>query len=613
MTETNKNKINFSEIDFSAFQEKITPLSKENSSLSTLDDELRKFDTSGLSETEISIIELFRNISSIMLTDDMSNPFVPRLQLANGARTCMPEDVTENEMDFFISILDKTVNKMLKARMADILWFRKYEKKIDYPKIVINIYLSINFDESNFFENLLFWRRGLYLATQIRDTEALEQFEEKSIKFFFNEKFNNNACFLRLSEVLRTFKLYLENTDSIVVHLINWGNELDQRTNYFLVEQYYNEASLWSLQFQKDLDKYAELQIKRVFTYIDAAQKPENGLSANSNYESALRILRVLPKKQREKYFSTEQENELIQNIKKSGKFAQSAMREFTASFDISNEIKYITENIKGKNRESALFNFVALPGHISFSKLEADAINFIKASPLLSFFGHTTFGSDGRIISKTSGIDSFENLDFKNSAVWNNMIWQYMLHISCIVQSAILPALQIIRCEHNIQLNDMIQIVQKSNIIPIDRITIFAKGLYAGFSYDFMTSLHLLTPQVENMVRIQLQEAGVRTSIIENGTNIEQEIGFSKLVEKEKFEDIFGMDLSFELKALFCDGAGPNLRNNVAHGLLSSNELNSVYSVYCWWFCFKLVFINFYNSEIMENKGANELFQGES
>lgn len=104
-------------------------------------------------------------------------------------------------------------------------------------------------------------------------------------------------------------------------------------------------------------------------------------------------------------------------------------------------------------------------------------------------------------------------------------------------------------------------------------------------------------------MVRIQLQEAGVRTTIIENGTNIEQEIGFSKLVEKEKFEDIFGKDLSFELKALFCDGAGPNLRNNVAHGLLSSNEMNSVYSVYCWWLCFKLVFINFYNAEREEVK----------
>ncbi len=598
MTETNENKINFSEIDFSVFQEKIAPLSKENLSLLILDEELRKFDISNLSETEMSIIELFRKISSIMLTDDISNPFAPRLQLAKGARTCMPEDITETEMDFFISILDKIANKMLKARMADILWFRKYKKKIEYPKIVINIYLSIDFDDPKFFENLLIWRRGLYLATQINDSTSLSAFSKKSVDYLFNTNFNNDACFLRFTEMLRSFKLCSDNSTAMIAHLIQWGEGLQKNNNFLLAEQYYNEASLWLLQTQKDSNKYTELQIKRVSAYIDAAEKAENGLSSASNYESALKILRSLERKQREQFFPLEQENELIKNIRKSGKFALSEMRETSASFDISNEIKYIAENIKGKDKNSALFNFVALPGHISFSKLEADSINFIKASPLLSFFGHTTFGSDGRIISKTSGIDSFESLDSKNSAVWNNMIWQYMLHISCIVQSAILPALQIIRCEHNIQFTDMIQIVQKSNIIPIDRIAIFAKGLYAGFSYDFMTSLHLLSPQVENMVRIQLQEAGVRTTIIENGTDVEQEIGFSKLVEKEKFEDIFGKDLSFELKALFCDGAGPNLRNNVAHGLLSSSEMNSVYSVYCWWLCFKLVFINFYNAE---------------
>ena len=81
------------------------------------------------------------------------------------------------------------------------------------------------------------------------------------------------------------------------------------------------------------------------------------------------------------------------------------------------------------------------------------------------------------------------------------------------------------------------------------------------------------------------------------------------------EFKKEFPQDSSKCIKTVvaFANGVCPNLRNNVAYGLLSSNELNSVYSVYCLWFCFKLVFINFYNSEIMENKEASELFQGES
>ena len=598
MEKENKGIIHFDKVDFHSFQIKIIPLLNENTSLLVLDEELRNFNTSNLSETEKAIIELFRKISSIVLTDDTSNPFVSHLLVSKGVRTCIPEDITEKEMDFFISILDKTINKMLKARMADILWFRKYNKKITFPKTVINIYLSIDFDETNFFYNLLFWKRGLCIATQIKDLEATTSFEQKCINFLFDTNFNNDESYLGLCETLRCFNLCTNDSSSIINLLVQCGDELQKRNIFFSAEQYYNEASHWALEYKKNYDKYLELQIKRVYTYINAAQKHENSLLALSNYESALRILRVLPKKQREKYFSIEYENELIQNIRKSGKVAISEMWEKTMSFDIGAEVQCITENIKDKDQVTALLNFVKLPGHMSVLKLEKDAISFIKASPLLYFFEHTIFESDGRIISKTLGIDSFENLDSKNLTVWNNMVWQYMIYISCIVQSAILPALQVIRCEHNILLSDIIKIVQKSNIVPLDRVTIFAKGLYAGFSYDFMASLHLLVPQIENMVRFHLQEAGVRTSIIENNTDIEQEIGFSNLVEKEKFEDIFGKDLSFELKALFCDGAGPNLRNKVAHGLLTSYEMNSVYSVYCWWFCFKLVYINFYNTE---------------
>ena len=52
----------------------------------------------------------------------------------------------------------------------------------------------------------------------------------------------------------------------------------------------------------------------------------------------------------------------------------------------------------------------------------------------------------------------------------------------------------------------------------------------------------------------------------------------------------IFGEDLCFEIKALFCDPAGPNLRNNVAHGLLDDNACRSLYAVYAWWLGLKLV-----------------------
>jgi len=66
--------------------------------------------------------------------------------------------------------------------------------------------------------------------------------------------------------------------------------------------------------------------------------------------------------------------------------------------------------------------------------------------------------------------------------------------------------------------------------------------------------------------------------------------------MELPEVTQIFGEDLSFELKALFCDAFGPNLRNEIAHGLLDDEACHSTYAIYSWWFGLKLVFNTFWN-----------------
>ncbi|MCH5282179.1 MAG: DUF4209 domain-containing protein [Treponema sp.] len=579
---------------FIQLQDKTECLHGDCKHLLILNEKLRHLDNSSFSDEEQKILELLTRVSSILLTDNSKKTFAPLLQTVNGGRTCVPEDFTDDELEFIRIILPDVANRLLKAFVADILWYRKYKKDVAYPKVVIEIYLSIQFEDDYFFENLNLWRRGLRLASQIRDNNSANEFAQKVYTYVTNTVFDNNARFLKLIELLRQFELCKNEAEQIIEMLVQFGAQLEN--NYFLAEQYYQEASLWAMQIQKDLEKHAEFQIKRVFAYIQQAEQDNSGISANVHYEKALKILRTLSKEQREKYFTSEKEAELIRKIKESGQASISEMKESVFSFDISNEIKYITDNIKGRDKDSALRNFTLLFGHIGFKKLEEDAINFVKASPLSALFPHTVYGKDGRVISKSSGIDFSEELNAQNKGVWNNMIWLYMIHISITVQTAILPALQVIRCEHNILLNDIMQIVQQSNLIPFDRIGIFAKGLMAGFSYDFTTSLHLLAPQIENMVRQELQNSRVRTSVITE-SGIEEEAGLSTLVEKDEFTKIFGKDWGFEIKALFCDESGPNLRNNVAHGLLSTQETQNIYSVYCWWFCFKLVYVQFANT----------------
>jgi hypothetical protein len=87
-----------------------------------------------------------------------------------------------------------------------------------------------------------------------------------------------------------------------------------------------------------------------------------------------------------------------------------------------------------------------------------------------------------------------------------------------------------------------------------------------------------------------------VKTTTLDS-KGIETENALGSLMDLEETEMVFGEDLAFEIRSLFCDPFGPNLRNEVAHGLLDDGACRSTYSVYAWWFGLKLVFNTYWNA----------------
>jgi hypothetical protein len=149
---------------------------------------------------------------------------------------------------------------------------------------------------------------------------------------------------------------------------------------------------------------------------------------------------------------------------------------------------------------------------------------------------------------------------------------------------------------EHRFREADFVALASQSPIVPKDRTNLFGKALFAGYERDFVTALHLLIPQIEHMVRVHLKQAGAKTTNLDKD-GIQDEKGMSTLMDLPEAEQVFGKDLTFELKAIFCDPFGSNLRNELAHGLLDENSCHSVSGIYAWWFALRLVFIAWWNS----------------
>ena len=107
-------------------------------------------------------------------------------------------------------------------------------------------------------------------------------------------------------------------------------------------------------------------------------------------------------------------------------------------------------------------------------------------------------------------------------------LIRNHNIQINILVQGMILPALEEMLLEHRLCEADFIGIAKQSPIVPIDRKLLFGKALFAGYERDFVVAIHLLTPQIEHLVRFHLKQAGVQTTNLDNN-GIENENGLSR------------------------------------------------------------------------------------
>jgi hypothetical protein len=90
-------------------------------------------------------------------------------------------------------------------------------------------------------------------------------------------------------------------------------------------------------------------------------------------------------------------------------------------------------------------------------------------------------------------------------------------------------------------------------------------------------------------------------TSNLNNG--IQEEFNLNKLLNnyEEELNIIFGEDLIFDLKGVFIERFGSNLRNKFAHGLMNNDSFYTAPSIYAWWLILRLCCIP--NITLNQNK----------
>lgn len=71
--------------------------------------------------------------------------------------------------------------------------------------------------------------------------------------------------------------------------------------------------------------------------------------------------------------------------------------------------------------------------------------------------------------------------------------------------------------------------------------------------------------------------------TLFDEERGVESEKSLNALLDMTKTKEVFGAGIVMEMKAMLVVQGGPNLRNDIAHGLLDDNSAWSYSALYMW------------------------------
>lgn len=538
-----------------------------------------------------------------LVPGSFNDPFKP-FMVMEGKRSVIPDDFEETDIALFTEIYESVDEPWLAARLADLVWLKALPRNTTVALAAIDAYRRVPLDGETWTRNgRECWERAVELAKWLKGkaTTQLEEIESSILAAFDLASLEHGYFAYWLAELMLVNRLCTDRRELIADKLATLAEVFRTEGDIHRARAYFKLASEYFGRLS-DIESAARMRVAEAETWVAEAdamltmQQPLH-VSAVGNFEKAIQVYRSVPKSERGVHRVEERMKELGGRLAHFGEKALGDMGTIrTPMQDLSELADHSRNAVKGKDAVSAIREFANLVAAPGLRVRREQAEQHFREFPLQGLFGRTLMSRDGRVIAKCPSVGfSSEPSAETEVALRARMIEDYKLWIQLVVKGEIMPALWTIILEHRLRVEDFISLADSSPIVPEGRHRLMGKALFAGYELSFDTALHLLVPQLEHMVRFHLKHAGAATTILDK-QGIKNVVGMSTLMELPEADQVFGEDLAFELRSLFCDAFGPNLRNELAHGLLDDGESQSAYAVYAWWLSFRLVFNTYLN-----------------
>lgn len=545
---------------------------------------------------EAAALRLLADACSMMLdADNPTQPFQPWWTDPDG-RSNKPtlDSFGPCDIALFADIAADIPHHELRARLADIVRSREPSRGLQFADLAIEAYLFAPLDKQGW--NLGgrdAWHRATQLAISLQRVELACVIEQRLLDAFWRAERPDGALPGSFASLLFERRLASDQHPMIAERLVELAGQLSANVRFREARELLAVAAGW-FRSKGPAERNAKVLASIAQSWCDEARKllaepSPSAIAAGDFLEKAIQVYRTVNRKYRPALGIDERLEALQRERLELGErsLAELGMVQITPT-DISALVRDSVSRVTGQDEIMALHGLATLWRDPCVETEEQDARETMRRSRYAQLLHRgTTMASDGRVISKVGGRSPEED---EARALQVQMLQHFRIAVGLAAQGAILPALAHMAVEHPLNLNTFVTLTQNSHLVPPDHARRVGRALYFGYTRDFETALQYLAPEMENIVRYHLKHSGAVT-INTAADGLQTELGLSRLVRMPQMETVFGKDLSFEINALFCDQDGFNLRNDVAHGLISDHIGCTAESVYAWWLVFRLVF----------------------
>lgn len=528
---------------------------------------------------------LLAQIFNMHFKNGKAEPFGPMWQM-EGRRSLIPADLSDSQLDAIQSTLNTVADPEFQARIGDILWLRRKDFKAARMAVAAYIEAGSRLEDPQRWPHCMErYERGLRIARQIDAKGELPKTVlahlEARVRHYNGEDPMFFTC--KALELLAEFQFgdfpALAEIAGRVAAKSSEGGDFRRARNHFDVQ-----ARL--LKLAKDDEAAEAARVASAETHVQEAEAQEASgsfMAARSFWEDAVLAFRERPSLRA-------RIPELQQRLAIAGKKTLDEMQSFSHEIDIRPMVEQAEAAFKGLPLDDALCKLAVFEAPIDPVSIREQTLKELEDAPLHAHITAEIYDETGRKVGRRPGISSTDAKE--NEAAIEGFIEQNAgFHRHLAVTGSIAPAVRTILTEHDVTEKEIEGLIADSGFIPEGRLPLFVKAIADGFRWDFSTSLHVFVPQAENGLRHIIEQSGeVPRSVNQDG--VEEVWSIERIMGNDRLKKALGAAFVFDLQSLLSGRTGPNLRNSIAHGLVSSGSLNSPTGFYLWWLLFRLVVV---------------------